>query len=56
MNTIESEPKELTLEELHLCKLAVTLATEEVRRRKQPYTELVSQFDALYQRLRDLGA
>jgi hypothetical protein len=51
-----TEDRDFTIEELRLLKLAVTLATDEVTRRKQPHTELLTQLEEMYQKLRNLGA
>jgi hypothetical protein len=56
MQNDETQPEPLTLDELRTLKQAVTLAVDELRRRKQPHTELIDKMDALYSRLRGLGA
>lgn len=58
-STIETKApaaEPLTPVELRLAKLACTLATDELRRRKTPHTTLIGELDALYERLRGLGA
>ncbi len=52
----EQKTPELTPEDLRLLKIAVTCATDEINRRKQPHTELLNQLDELYQKLRNMGA
>lgn len=53
---MEDTVTELTLDDLRLLKQAVTLATDELSRRKVPHREMVNQLDLLYQKLRNLGA